>query len=112
MKKLSVKALLLNTLLFPGMGHMAVGQAKRGVLILVAVMVGLILLLSWIIKHSVSIIQQAQASGGPMNVDHLSALVRESLANADSTQVTIGAMLIIVGWLAGAIDSFFIKKES
>ena len=103
---MSTKALLVNLLIFPGLGHGALGKWKRGAFFYVPATLGIIL----IIRQALHILNLVKEKGVPPTVEGMLPVVHEAVSDMDSNVIFVSMILIIVSWIAGVVDSLRLKS--
>ncbi|MBI9086182.1 MAG: hypothetical protein JEZ11_21460 [Desulfobacterales bacterium] len=104
--KNSLKAVLLSGLGFPGLGHMAIKEYKRGAVLMVAT---LVFLVEFVVKASqmaMSILEKVQAGGGTIDMDTIEAAANQSLDASGSFVLQFFLLMIGLCWVYGVIDAF------
>ena len=106
--KPSIKAALLSALVFPGLGHFALGRRVRGCLFLVPAALCCIVLAQQIIARSSAIIEQLE--NGTLPPDPQAIYAQLSGAPMAGTLGTLALVIAAICWAGSVIDAFFIKQ--
>jgi hypothetical protein len=108
----SLKALLWSGLVFPGLGQIVLKRHKRGVALILAVLVGLALIVITTVQQALSLLDKIDVEGGPVDMQMISNLATQASTNvSNSSMFILGASLIILVWIIGAFDAYMIGKK-
>jgi len=102
----SYKAALLSGLIFPGIGHLYLGQRLRGWLVMLTAIAATALIAQDVIHRALGIVEQINSGGMLNQTDAIAEMVAKSGGGPES-QIA-NAALIVLGlcWLFGVVDSF------
>jgi hypothetical protein len=106
--KPSIKAALLSALVFPGLGHFALGRRARGCLFLLPSALCCIYLVQRIIARSSAIVVQIES--GTLPLDPQAILAQLSSAPVAGTLGTPALVIATICWVGSVIDAFLIKQ--
>jgi hypothetical protein len=101
MKK-SLKAALLSCLVFPGAGHLYLGQRRRGWAFIVSVLLIFAYLVIHVTVHAYREIAAAQAKGAAIDM----IAIQKSVAAVSDAPTTAGFALLVLIWLAAILDAY------
>ena len=102
----SLKAALLSALVFPGIGHFSLKKPLQGSLLSGIAIVCLYFLLTAVVDIAQRLSVKIQSGEVPFDVTKISELVSQQLAGSDGQLVNIPALLLMICWAVGIIDSF------
>jgi hypothetical protein len=102
----SIKTVLLSALVFPGTGHFSVKKPVHGTLLVGITLVCLYFLISKVLEISQNLSAKIQSGEMAYDVDKIAQTVTEKLSGSDSQVINISALVIIICWIFGVIDSF------
>lgn len=98
----SLKAALLSGLVFPGTGHVYLGQRRRGWALIFSV----ILIFVYVVIHmTVQAYREIAAAAANGVAIDMTALQKAVAASSD-TVTTAGLALLVLIWLAAIIDAY------
>lgn len=100
----SVKATLLNALLFPGLGQLSLGKKLRGWLYISLMLVFLILLMRYITIKAKEIISGIDLSSGQLDIAAVSERVSAHLSQDASAIGTLAILGMVTIWVIAIID--------
>ncbi|MFH1976559.1 MAG: DUF5683 domain-containing protein [Pseudomonadota bacterium] len=110
--KISSKAALLSTFVFPGVGQLYLKKYLRGLVIMFLSCIGLGYII-WssagsAINHLDDVMVKMQ--GGTMNLQELSDIVRSKLLTTDSHNNFVFYFIVCI-WIFAIIDAYRIGKQ-
>jgi hypothetical protein len=107
--KPSLRAALLNALIFPGVGHIYLKRAARGCLFLLPALVALLYFLNQVMERANAIAGQVMAGTMPLDPVLIAARIEESSGN--STLMTSSVYVIVVCWAASIVDGYLLGRS-
>lgn len=107
--KPSLRAALLNALVFPGAGHIHLKRAARGCIFLLPALVAAIYLFSVLMERAGAIADQI--STGRMPLDPALIAARLEAASAYSPLMTLSVYVIVACWAAAIVDGYLIGRS-
>ena len=107
----SMKAALLSGLVFPGLGQLVLRQYRRGLVIMLAVLICLSVIVIKAVHYARVILENIELQGDVIDMTAISnAATRESLQSGSIT-LNLLMLFIIVCWVAGTVDAYLIGKK-
>jgi len=107
----AIKAALYNALLFPGWGHFYLKRYKRGMLIMLPVLAGIIFICWSLIQVVMDILRAAPPQKSSVDINTVFKLTDDSLKTLDSTTLSFIMFIIISLWIFSIIDAYRIGKK-
>ncbi len=110
--KVSYKAALLSTLVFPGVGHLYLKRYWRGLVILFFVITGLGYLIWSATVSALNRLDDAmvRVQGGATNLKELSDIVGSKMSTTDPYLDAV-FYVIVCFWIFAVIDAYRIGKQ-
>ena len=109
--KASLKGALLSGLVFPGMGQIALKHTKRGIALICAVMIGMTAMIVKGVQIALAILDKLAASGGMIDVGAMTDAATRAVTASDSLVLNGAFFLIVICWVFGIIDAFFLGRK-
>jgi TM2 domain-containing membrane protein YozV len=109
--KASLKGVLLSGLVFPGAGQIALKQTGRGIALMCAVMVGMAAMIVKGVQIALVILDKLAASVGIIDVLSITAAATLAVKASDSLILNGAFFLILICWVFGVIDAYFIGRK-
>ena len=109
----SLKGALLSGLVFPGVGQVVLKHYKRGLAIMLAVLVSLSVIVVKAVQLALAILEKIDLEGGAINIDTISDTVTQVSTNSGDLTLNFFLFLIIACWIIGTVDAYRIggKKD-
>ena len=104
--KRSTKAALLSSLIFPGVGHMALKQYLRGSILMLSAVIALTVIVTKAVKQALAIVDKINSGEIPLEAGAITELVSKSTAGAEGSILNIATFVVVACWLIGIIDSY------
>lgn len=108
--KNSTKAALMNALLCPGLGHLAIGRARRGLLFLAPLLLAVAFLLRAVIALADALLAEIQA--GTLALDPFQLIERIHASGIDNPQTNGAALVIILCWVGSVADALWLGRRA
>jgi hypothetical protein len=108
----SLKGALLSGLIFPGLGQVALKHYKRGVVIIIAVLVSLSIVVVKAVQHAFAILEKIQHEGGVISMSTISDAATQASTTSESLTFNLALLLVILFWIIGAIDAYRIGRKN
>ncbi|MFZ2631608.1 MAG: hypothetical protein WA081_04880 [Desulfosalsimonadaceae bacterium] len=109
--KASLKGALLSGLVFPGAGQIALKHTGRGIALILAVMVGMAAMIVKGVQIALAILDKLAASGGVIDVPAITAAATRAITASDSLILNGAFFLIVICWVFGIVDAYFIGRK-
>lgn len=111
MKK-SFKAAFLSAVLGPGAGHFYLRRYRRGVILMMSTLSGLVVIATRAVRQAQVIFEKVGPESGTMNFDEIAALVSQTSSKTDILLSNGATLLVLVLWMVGVADAYRIGKET
>ncbi len=109
--KLSIKAPLLSTIIFPGAGYFVLDKSTQGLTFVIATLTGISVIIYDAWQKAQILAEKILLGDIPFDI----AIIRQQIAllpdTIDSTLLTGTYTIIALLWLAGIIDSYRLGRE-
>jgi hypothetical protein len=109
MKK-SMKAALLSTFVFPGVGHIYLKRYIPGVVLVGASLAGISYVISKAVERSLQIVEKIQSGDVPLDVTAITELVSKQSTGTEAQLLDIATTVILICWIIGIIDSYRVGR--
>ncbi|MGD8630091.1 MAG: hypothetical protein PVH38_06305 [Gammaproteobacteria bacterium] len=107
----ALKGALLSGLVFPGLGQLVLRQYRRGLVIMLAVLISLAVIVIKAVQYAQVILENIELQGDVIDMTAISnAATRESLQSGSVT-LNLLMLFIIVCWIAGTVDAYIIGRK-
>ncbi|GGY32634.1 hypothetical protein GCM10011297_01940 [Bacterioplanes sanyensis] len=103
--KESTKAVLLSTLVFPGMGHFYLKKPLAGVMLFGASTVCLFYILTTVVSVTKKVMANITVADLPLDIAQITELVQQSMAAVDGSSANTATWVLIVLWVIAALDA-------
>lgn len=107
----AIKAALLSSLIFPGVGQISLGYKKRGWLIIFVNCVLVYLIISQIIQQARSIVEKMQQSNIALDMESITQQTSGLVGFSDNSSLNTLLVFLIFGWLISIIDAYILGKK-
>lgn len=101
-----MKAALLSTFIFPGVGHIYLKRYIPGVALVGASLAGISYVISKAIERSLQIVEKIQSGDVQLDVTAITELVSKQSTGTEAQLLNIVTVVIFICWLIGIIDSY------
>jgi TM2 domain-containing membrane protein YozV len=106
----AIKAALLSSLVFPGLGQFLLKKYYLGGLLAGIAFISFAVILANIVQRSLLIAEQIEQGEIPFDVMTISALILEQQSISSGTSiVSIASIVLILTWIISIIDSIIAK---
>lgn len=106
----ATKAALYNALLFPGWGHFYLKKYKRGILIILPVVAGILLICWSVIQIAQKILKATPFKKGSVDIISVVNLSMNSIMEVDSSFYLI-LLFIVLLWIFSIVDAYLLGKK-
>jgi len=107
----SLKGVLLSGLVFPGLGQVFLKHYKRGVFIMLTVLVSSSVIVIEAVQKAFTILEKIESEGGIIDMNTISNAATQASTTPDSLMFSFALLLIIFCWIIGIVDAFRIGKK-
>jgi len=109
--KASLKGALLSGLVFPGAGQIALKHYKRGISLVLAVIIGMVAMIAEGVQIALGIVDKLAAGGGVIDVGAVTDAANRAVTASDSLILNGAFFLIVICWVFGIIDAYLIGRK-
>ncbi|MEN6623510.1 MAG: hypothetical protein ABFD50_18435 [Smithella sp.] len=107
---IATKAALYNALLFPGWGHFYLKKYKRGILIILPVIAGILHICWSIIQIAQNILKTAAIKNGSVDIISVVNLSINSIMKVDLSFYLILSFIVLL-WIFSIIDAYLLGRK-
>jgi hypothetical protein len=107
----AVKAALFNALLFPGWGHFYLKEYKRGFLIIIPFLAGVLSICWAVVQIALSVLRAAPFKEGTVDVAAVFKLSADAMQALNSGYLSLILLFIILLWIFSIVDAYRIGKK-
>ena len=108
----SLKAPLLSALVFPGLGQFALRRRWRGVLFMLAVIVGLGFVVLKASQLASGILEKIVTEGGALDVAAISDAVTQAMASTQGRGMGLAFWFAILAWALSVADAWWLGRQA
>ena len=108
---LATKAALFNTLLFPGWGQIYLRNYKKGVLIIIASLAGVVSILLSVVQTTIAILKIAPLKKGTVTFEAVVKLAIDSIKALNVSYLFLILFSMILLWIISIIDAYMVGKK-
>ena len=107
----ALKGALLSGLVLPGLGQVALKHYKRGIALMLIILVALFVLVAQATHQALTILERIEVEGGVLDLSTISNAATQASTNTSTTIFTIALFLILSCWIIGTIDAYRLGKK-
>ena len=107
----SLKGALLSGLLFPGLGQVFLKHYKRGIALMLTVLVSLLVIVVEAVQKAFTILEKIESEGGTIDMNSISNAATQASTTSGSLIFSFALLLIIFCWIIGVVDAYRIGKK-
>ena len=107
----SLKGAFLSGLIFPGLGQIVLKRYKRGVVIMLTVLVSLSVVVVQAVQHALAIIEKIASEGGEISMSTISNAATQATSTSGNQTFNFVLLLVILCWIIGVVDAYRIGKK-
>jgi hypothetical protein len=108
----ATKAALFSALLFPGWGQIYLKKYKRGILIIVPVVAGIIFFTWAIVQVAIRVLKAVPIKKESVDFSAVVNLTVSSIKGLDFSYLLIISLAIIFLWIFSVIDAYLLGKKA
>jgi TM2 domain-containing membrane protein YozV len=108
---LATKAALFNALLFPGWGQIYLKKYKKGILIIIAIIAGVLSILWSVIQTTINILKIAPFKKGTVTFNTVVQLTIDSIKALNLFYLYLILSFMILLWIFSIIDAYISGKK-
>ena len=109
--KNSMKGVLLSGLVFPGLGQVMQKHYKKGIALMLAVLVGLLVFVVKATQQAFTILEKIESADGEIDMGTITNAAAQATATSDSLIYNIVLLLILACWVIGIVDAYRTGKK-
>ena len=102
----AVKGALLSGLVFPGLGQVMLKHYKRGIALMFAVSVGLLVVIVKVTQQAFTILEKIESEGRGVGMRAISKAATQAFNASDSLIYGFVSLWIIFCWIIGVVDAY------
>jgi hypothetical protein len=107
----AVKGVLLSTLVFPGLGQIALKRYRRGVVLMLVTVAGLVAIVAKATREAWRILETIESEGGVIDEDAISRAIAQATAWSGNLGFNLLLFAIALCWVYAAVDAYRIGKQ-
>ena len=107
----SLKGALLSGVVFPGLGQIILKHYKRGIALMLTVLVSLLVIVVKAVQQALTILEKINSEGGAINMSTISNIATQASTTLDSLIFNFVLLLMIFCWVIGVVDAYIIGKK-
>ncbi len=107
----SLKGALLSGVVFPGLGQIILKHYKRGIALMLTVLVSLLVIVVKAVQQALTILEKINSEGGTINMSTISNIATQASTTLDSLIFNFVLLLMIFCWVIGVVDAYIIGKK-
>jgi hypothetical protein len=111
MRTNAVKGALLSALVFPGLGQIVLKRYRRGIVLLLAPLAGLVAMVATATREAGRILATIEAEGGVIDQDAMSRAIAQSTSWSGNLTFNLLLIAIALCWVYSAVDAYRIGKQ-
>jgi len=108
--KMSTKAVLLSTFVFPGAGHLLLKKYVTGLSLAGIAFAGIYYATSKTLESAMQIVEQIQSGDIQPDVTTITQLAADQSTGADAWLLNMATLAFVICWLIGIIDSYRVGR--
>jgi TM2 domain-containing membrane protein YozV len=108
---LATKAVLFNAFLFPGWGQVYLKKYKKGILIIVAILAGVVSILLSVVQTTIAILKVTPFKKGTITFISVVQLAIDSIKALDRYYLFLILFSMILLWIFSIIDAYKVGKK-
>ena len=108
---LATKAALFNALLFPGWGQIYLKKYKKGILIIIAIIAGVISILWSVVQTTINILKIAPFKKGTVTFSAVVQLAIDAIKALNLFYLFLILFFMILLWILSIIDAYISGKK-
>ena len=109
MMKPTTKAALLSSLLFPGLGHLALKRPWRGCFFIIPALLAIGFLLRTTLALANTLVDEI--SSGKLGMDPVAIVERIHASAIDSPATNAASLVILLCWVGSVADAFWLGRQ-
>ncbi len=106
----SVNAVLLSVLVFPGAGHFYLKKHMMSLVLALPSLAAIYYITSMAVEKAMIIVEKIQYGEIPPDIVSITEQITNPLSAADAQAQNIAVVVLVIAWIAGAIDSYRVGR--
>jgi hypothetical protein len=102
---------LLSGLVVPGLGQIVLKHYKRGVVLMLTVLVCLAVVVMEAVQQAIAVLDQIEAVDGTVSTSTISSAVHQASTSSDSRLIKFALLCMLFCWIIGAVDAYRIGRK-
>ena len=102
------KGLLFSGLVLPGSGQIILKHRLRGVMFLLAAVVGLVVLIVKASRIALDIVEQTTPALNNFDIDQIFSAANQAVVQVETGGFSFALLIVVVAWLGSAVDAYFV----
>ncbi len=98
-------------MVFPGLGQIILKHYKRGIVLMLTVLVSLLVIVVKAVQQALTILEKIESEGGVINMSTISNTATQATTSSESLIFNFVLLLIIFCWIIGIVDAYRIGKK-
>ncbi len=107
----SLKGAFLSGIVFPGLGQVMLKQYKRGIALMLIVLVSLFVIVAKAVQQALAILEKVKEGGETIDFSTISNIAADASSTSDSLLFHFALLLIMLCWIIGVVDAYKIGKK-
>ena len=107
----ALKGAFLSGLVLPGLGQVVLKCYRRGVVIMLTVLVSMTVIIIVAVQKAFTIFRIIESGGGTIDMNTISNAVTQASKTSDSLIFNFALILMTFCWIFGIVDAFRIGKK-
>lgn len=107
----SLKGALLSGLVFPGAGQIALKHYKSGIVLVLAVIIGITVIIVKGYQIAMAALSDIMRDGSVIDMNTITEAANRAVTASDNMVINAALLLIVICWVFGTIDAYRIGRE-
>lgn len=108
---LATRAALYNALLFPGWGHLYLKKYKRGIIIILSILAGMLSICWSMVQVAINILKAHPYKKGTVDITAVINLSMDSIKAIDLNNISLLLLFMVLLWIIATIDAYQLGKK-
>jgi hypothetical protein len=107
----AIRGVLLSALIFPGLGQIALRRYQRGVALMLASLVGIVVMVATATREAGRFLETIESEGGVIDEDAMSRAIAQATSWSGNLVFNLLLVAIALLWIYAALDAYRIGKQ-
>jgi len=107
----SLKGVFLSGFVFPGLGQIILKKYRRGIALMLAVIVSLLAIIVKATQQAMTILEKTDLKDGNMDFNAVSDAANNAVNTSDGLIINLGLIVILLCWIIGTVDAYRIGRK-